>query len=711
MAAQDIEAGDILEQSVPKIKFNKKNKTNTEYLVSKLLQDKSTEKEKFDAIFYWVSSNINYNINSFYTASQAGPKQIEKIMKSRSTICLGYAQLMDSLCKLAGIENYTIFGYAKDEFYDIKDSIYGHNHAWNAVKLEGKWYLYDVTWSTGVQEIKYTRKSKLVLKLLKKFPTKYKSKTIKLGRKFKRFNFCNEKHEPIKYQTQKFWNRKIRNLIARIPIKVYYKYKKGINTKYYLTEPNLFAADHIPDDPTWSLTDRKTVSEFERDSLFYYLNDSLYIKQQRQGVECGKCDEIYKADYQQQLVYLNHNSKKFNRNNKFINTFCEEELGKIYFYKQLQTTNNSTKQIDTSLTFFNNALKNLTHATVLMEVFFKTQKNKNDRKKNILLAENKKHVIFFKSRVKNSLTHKLKFQQMINKSSTFGKNNYDKYYKLKHFKTDIDTKKIKTLKESRLNELLSKKDKLNKLLDSLNNSASSQRNIFDSCLINLSLNIFNVVKTHDTIISPFIQSTQQRLFLKDNYKKSVIDIRKNLPEKEAIYLNRIDNIVYLPAQCSETTFISLHKTLIKKERIYKDLLKIEKELAKSGNSNEENLMALKQRALNDLKQDICWIRPTYARLSVTRNGLEALKNKQQFAIRVVEYENHIERLRHSYIIKALKLGHKNTKQQLGYDTAELKGKIKDVSKFRLLLIKQKFDSNLMDHIIKRFKKDNDKIIY
>jgi len=151
-----------------------------------------------------VAKNISYDISSFYSASNYDPDEIAKILQTRRTICLGYAQLMDSLCELAGIPNVTVFGYAKDRYYDVGDSIYGHNHAWNAVKLDNLWYVYDVTWSKGLSEYKYTRKALFILKLLNKIPEKFKKKTIKIPRKFRKRSICKEKIDPIIYYKQRF---------------------------------------------------------------------------------------------------------------------------------------------------------------------------------------------------------------------------------------------------------------------------------------------------------------------------------------------------------------------------------------------------------------------------------------------------------------------------------------------------------------------------
>jgi hypothetical protein len=63
-------------------------------------------------------------------------------------VCAGYTNLFNQMCKLANIESIGITGYSKGFGYR---GYLGNDtdHAWNAVKFSGKWYLIDVTWDAG----------------------------------------------------------------------------------------------------------------------------------------------------------------------------------------------------------------------------------------------------------------------------------------------------------------------------------------------------------------------------------------------------------------------------------------------------------------------------------------------------------------------------------------------------------------------------------
>jgi transglutaminase/protease-like cytokinesis protein 3 len=72
----------------------------------------------------------------------------EKLRKDRSTVCTGYAYLLRELSSVAGIRCEIINGYGRNATANIGgEGVI--NHSWNAIQLQGKWYLCDVTWSSG----------------------------------------------------------------------------------------------------------------------------------------------------------------------------------------------------------------------------------------------------------------------------------------------------------------------------------------------------------------------------------------------------------------------------------------------------------------------------------------------------------------------------------------------------------------------------------
>ena len=139
---------------------------NLQGLVTHLTADLPTEVEQFRAIFKWVCLNIandyplflkNQRKRKKYVGQpekliswnqQFSPKVYKRLLNKQRTVCTGYAVLIEEMAFLAGIEASVVQGYGRTGFYTAIDK--GRpNHSWNAVKLDGKWYLCDATWSAG----------------------------------------------------------------------------------------------------------------------------------------------------------------------------------------------------------------------------------------------------------------------------------------------------------------------------------------------------------------------------------------------------------------------------------------------------------------------------------------------------------------------------------------------------------------------------------
>lgn len=121
-------------------------------LAAYLVEPAENEKEKIRALYRWVTENINYDVQIYLTRSQKR-RSPQQVLNDRMTVCDGYAGLMCELGRLAGIQVIQIIGYSKGYGYDLGDHFTdGPNHAWNAVKAEGKWYLLDATWGAGYMD-------------------------------------------------------------------------------------------------------------------------------------------------------------------------------------------------------------------------------------------------------------------------------------------------------------------------------------------------------------------------------------------------------------------------------------------------------------------------------------------------------------------------------------------------------------------------------
>ncbi|MCI4397503.1 MAG: hypothetical protein JHC34_01560 [Acidobacteria bacterium] len=123
--------------------------TSIAALAAYLAPPKETEEQKARAIFRWVTSHVNYDLEG-YKSGVLESSGADETLKKRSAVCEGYSNLFEALASKAGLECVTIHGFAKGAGYHVGAVFSGApNHAWNAVRIEGRWRLVDCTWGAG----------------------------------------------------------------------------------------------------------------------------------------------------------------------------------------------------------------------------------------------------------------------------------------------------------------------------------------------------------------------------------------------------------------------------------------------------------------------------------------------------------------------------------------------------------------------------------
>ncbi|XP_061412607.1 kyphoscoliosis peptidase [Lethenteron reissneri] len=134
-----------LDQRVIKMDFPRSYSTTK--IVEMITQDTQTELEKLRAIWIWVCHNIEYDVKYWFGKSKSHYKK-EDVLSSRTAICAGYAGLVYEMCRHVGVECEEVIGYGKTLRhgpFQLEDS----NHAWNAVRIGGRWHLLDACWGAG----------------------------------------------------------------------------------------------------------------------------------------------------------------------------------------------------------------------------------------------------------------------------------------------------------------------------------------------------------------------------------------------------------------------------------------------------------------------------------------------------------------------------------------------------------------------------------
>jgi hypothetical protein len=137
-------------------------------LAQQLTMTCSTDRQKVQAIFSWITDNIGYRTRPVVRNRKRSKQQpviiepvddtaalkpldervAETVLEDRVAVCDGYARLFKTLCFYAGLEAEVVQGYARTEA-TARIQRFRPNHSWNAVKIDSAWHLLDVTWASG----------------------------------------------------------------------------------------------------------------------------------------------------------------------------------------------------------------------------------------------------------------------------------------------------------------------------------------------------------------------------------------------------------------------------------------------------------------------------------------------------------------------------------------------------------------------------------
>ncbi|MCM8595563.1 transglutaminase domain-containing protein [Accumulibacter sp.] len=109
----------------------------------------SSDLEKARVIYRWLTANIQYDSVAYFSG-QFPPMDPASVLSRRSAVCAGYANLFAALARAMGLQVEVVAGFAKGYRYAVGEPLGNEpNHDWNAVRIDGHWYLVDATWGSG----------------------------------------------------------------------------------------------------------------------------------------------------------------------------------------------------------------------------------------------------------------------------------------------------------------------------------------------------------------------------------------------------------------------------------------------------------------------------------------------------------------------------------------------------------------------------------
>lgn len=588
---------------------------NAQMLSKAITTGKNTDKEKFDAILSWVVTNIKYDYRR-YSSGRAfsSDHSLKRTLKRRKGICTDYANLMDSLCFYAGVQNVTINGYVKEVNFDVNDPIYFDNHAWNAVKLNGVWYLYDPTWCSGNVSWDYKRFAKWRIKMIGKLAKRTKDKELKFGSKIKNRKPCNLPEETV-YNSKtihvvRFFPRVFIKVLKWFPFKTEEKYVGVTNSTWYLANPEVFAVTHFPNNPIWAFSKNSAnVASFSADPKSYNVPEYLSMDKSRYGTFCLECDE-YEASGEIEREAKNfYASLQNNPNNHLLPGNYNLIMGGQLFREAWAETDSLTKVklMDSTQNYLLEARAFYKKAQQDARVEATFQLKKNTAKKYALLKENRNDLAQLNKLVSLSVTKRNQIRGLSSKSRNLEQSETNFLNRFNNNHSDVGPKK--KMNDEQIEKIRQKITANKHYCDSLTTEIQSIQENFKLNLGKLWLNLREQEEIAVPLLNQYYTDGDMRLFyMLDSYKFYIREVRKKIADEKEALAGSID-----------TNILDLSDVVC---RDYMKLLKLVKKRDAAFGKNKQNIMQLRRGGVmtetdvrnfcgessETVNQTICWNR-------------------------------------------------------------------------------------------------------
>ena len=120
--------------------------TSTTSIANFIQSNFKSDSDRIRAAFFWTTSNIRYDLADMNVTrySESREDKINRALQSKKGVCSHYAAIFNELAEKMGIQSYVIEGYNKQN-----GKVANLAHAWNAAKIDSKWYVFDPTWGAG----------------------------------------------------------------------------------------------------------------------------------------------------------------------------------------------------------------------------------------------------------------------------------------------------------------------------------------------------------------------------------------------------------------------------------------------------------------------------------------------------------------------------------------------------------------------------------
>jgi hypothetical protein len=657
-------------------------------LVEALTEGKTGDVEKFDAIFSWVASNIHYDYRVYFSGEGSNAEtDVKRVLRRKRAICFQYAALMDQLCELADIHNVTVTGYAKDQLFDVNDTLYFDNHAWNAVKLDDRWYLYDVTWSAGGYEWRLTRFSKRIVRWRESIYTKrrkLRKEVIKVrveGNEFCDIKAHTEKKERFVMKLPFFW-RVVDRVLSRFKMRYVIDYGKVKTRDFYLTDPDLFAITHFPNVPYWSLTSGVTnVREFAGDSAYYHLEKDQYLDQEREGRMCLPCDDFFALEPLEQEKHTIRQSLANNPRNGLYPATAYFNIADIFFRTAEGTTDSLEKvsSYDSTLFYLQQARIELKRCNPQNTAFHRFHFSKETQKVKQVREANKAHTAVNIANVTDMRSRANKVRLMGNKMSALQRKYTRNYRTLERFRPKAPSPKV--MKEGTAAIIQERIDFHENRIDSLDERIETLEASLIDRIVQLSDNVWeqsSLLNPQQYYFRVSIYARSVRML--DNRDKSMVQLHDSIRNYEESLTASIGQEVLLPCDTLYAEFRELEKCSRFRDADQLKTLKLYGQLYVGNVVSLQELEEVRARYMENDKRDYCYYFQHKLPMADFAFGFSQFRKTLYGLYKVIKADTKAETFRHKAFIKEILLTKKRVRSvissNLKYQAAQKKAVMK-----------------------------------
>lgn len=337
-----------------------------EVLAGYLCEGYDDEASKVLAIGSWIAQNINYDYKG-YTKHRAIAFDSYTVLKNKKALCGEYAQLFKEMCTAVNIKAEVVGGYTRRIDFLKNDTLFRSDHAWNAVRIDGEWRLFDLTFAAGYVSPKSQA-----------FPRMFSS-------------------------------------MFGIPFSIKYKFVKQFQPEWVDANPVLMIRTHLPELPMFQLLDCLITAEVWRAGPLAIANtlkgnSGLDLINTELNAYTDKSD-VEKLVYEAEVGY------KFNRFNNYMrgmkNLYALDSLHRKYYNPTTRKFDCDKATLKTMKRYAFVADSALKQAQKDLELEYAQKQKRSDYWKATLKANNKLQANNQKARTKLN-NQNLKF---INKSN------------------------------------------------------------------------------------------------------------------------------------------------------------------------------------------------------------------------------------------------------------------------------------------------------